>query len=1247
MKTNLIENRQIRIFISSTFRDMQSERSYLVDKVFPTLKKYCSERDVTLIELDLRWGITENDSKQGKVVEICLQEIDNTRPFFIGLLGSRYGWAPSPEEMNKNPQIPESYPWITSDLSDGLSITEIEMQYGVLRSEENINACFYLRSPKIVIPDDFKENAGSGEERKLNLLKEQIRSQERYPVRDYTSVEELGSQVEEDFKQLVDALFPQGRLSEIEKERLQQKAFLKSRTGVYISGPDTYKPLNNFMTNNSPALVITGESGMGKSAFIANWIAANEGKLDGKLIYHFVGNSGLEGDYRKITQRLINEIKSVYGLLDEKEELKSLTNEPTADSDKQKEELEKLLSSIAGKERLLIILDGINQLAERDNVKLLNWLPTFPQNVKVLYSTLPNDTTMTVFKRRGYDVFTLQPLDVEKREELIRTYLNIYSKSLLPVQEKRIASAKACENTLLLRTLLDELRVFGVHEEIDRRIDDYLSAPDIHTFFNKVLTRIESSYNYDKTNFVGDAFSLIAVSRAGLSETELLSLTGVPPLYWVQLYNAVAPHLTVKNGLIAFSHSYFRESIRQRYLNGENEISYRNQIVKYCEEELLRGNSSNRIYDEFPYQLHQLHRYDQLYSFLSDFDVFNYIVNKDIYELGEYWRTLISENKEKYQLRMYLELKIDNCGERVIARLYNNIGFFIYKLFRDDSLTLECLIKSLVIWERVLGTEHPDTAASYNNIGCTYNSMGDYPKALEYHLKALAIRERVFGTEHPETAVSYINIGDTYDSMGNYPKALEFYLKTLAIHERVLGTDHPDTATSYNNIGITYRSMGNYPKTLEYFLKALAICESVLGTGHPDTATSYNNIGVTYYSMGNYPKALEFYQKVLAIRERVLGSEHPSTATSYNNIGLTYNSMGNNPKAVEYFQKALAISEHVLGTEHRETATFYNNIGLTYYSMRDYPKALEYFLKALAIRERVLGTDHPDTANSYNNIGLTYNSMGDYLKALEFYQKALVINERVLGTDHPDTATIYNNIGLTYHSMGDYPKTLEFYLKALVIRESVLGTGHPDTANSYHNTGGIYGSMRDYPKALEYYLKVSVIHERVLGSGHPNTATSYSDVGFTYYSMGDYPKALEYFLKALAVTECVFGTEHPNTAALYHNIGSLYSSMRDYPKALEYYLKVSVIHERVLGIDHPNTATSYSNVGFTYYSMGDYPKALEYLLKDLAIRERVLGTGHPDIATFYNNIVQIYYSMGNLPKAMEYIQKAEAASGEK
>ena len=62
---------------------MKDEREYLMTHSFPLLRKLASERNVTLTELDLRWGITEDEAKNGKVVDICLREVENSVPFFI------------------------------------------------------------------------------------------------------------------------------------------------------------------------------------------------------------------------------------------------------------------------------------------------------------------------------------------------------------------------------------------------------------------------------------------------------------------------------------------------------------------------------------------------------------------------------------------------------------------------------------------------------------------------------------------------------------------------------------------------------------------------------------------------------------------------------------------------------------------------------------------------------------------------------------------------------------------------------------------------------------------------------------------------------------------------------------------------------------------------------------------------------------------------------------------------------------
>ena len=81
------QNREIRVFISSTFRDMQAERDYLVKFIFPQLRKLCESRGVTWGEVDLRWGVTDEQAAEGKVLPICLEEIKRCRPYFIGLLG--------------------------------------------------------------------------------------------------------------------------------------------------------------------------------------------------------------------------------------------------------------------------------------------------------------------------------------------------------------------------------------------------------------------------------------------------------------------------------------------------------------------------------------------------------------------------------------------------------------------------------------------------------------------------------------------------------------------------------------------------------------------------------------------------------------------------------------------------------------------------------------------------------------------------------------------------------------------------------------------------------------------------------------------------------------------------------------------------------------------------------------------------------------------------------------------------------
>lgn len=129
-------DREIRVFISSPFRDMQEERDLIVKKVFPRIRKICVDRDIGFSYVDLRWGVTGAQNEQAATLLMCLREISKCN-VFIGCYGERYGWCLSQDSF-KTPTTQDEllkrsfdiagkeFPWI-KDFNDR-SVTELEMQ---------------------------------------------------------------------------------------------------------------------------------------------------------------------------------------------------------------------------------------------------------------------------------------------------------------------------------------------------------------------------------------------------------------------------------------------------------------------------------------------------------------------------------------------------------------------------------------------------------------------------------------------------------------------------------------------------------------------------------------------------------------------------------------------------------------------------------------------------------------------------------------------------------------------------------------------------------------------------------------------------------------------------------------------------------------------------------------------------------------------------------------------------------------
>src|SRR6185295_9536318 len=144
---------ELRVFISSTFRDLQEEREHLVKKIFPEIRTLSRERGVTFTEVDLRWGLTEEDQSLGRIIRTCLEEIDRCRPYFIGITGSRYGYVPELPEIHKDSELLARHPWIEDAALDGASILDLEFMHGVFNKGVD-GAYFYRRTGTLPDADD-------------------------------------------------------------------------------------------------------------------------------------------------------------------------------------------------------------------------------------------------------------------------------------------------------------------------------------------------------------------------------------------------------------------------------------------------------------------------------------------------------------------------------------------------------------------------------------------------------------------------------------------------------------------------------------------------------------------------------------------------------------------------------------------------------------------------------------------------------------------------------------------------------------------------------------------------------------------------------------------------------------------------------------------------------------------------------------------------------------------------------------
>jgi tetratricopeptide (TPR) repeat protein len=847
----------VRIFISSTFRDMHAERDHLVKVVFPELRERMAGRHLYLVDIDLRWGITEEEAEQGKVLEICLDEIKRSRPFFIGMLGERYGSL-----LDSLPEDAEhAHPWLTEHA--GRSLTALEITHAVLRNPELARrSFFYFRDPRLVaeIPENRRRDYTAENDeaaRKLAALKEEIRASRRPVLEDYpcrwdeeeervSDLDTFGEQVLEDLWAATCAEYPEDRPESdpLTVEREAHEAFAAERSRLHVGRENEARRLSDYVqgSDRRPAL-IAGESGCGKSAFLASWSRRYASdNPDDLLLCYFVGASPSSTDHRRLLRTICGELKRELSLEEEiPEEDEKLSDTLAAFLRATTRKRGRIIPRKRG--RVVLVIDALDQLSPLEGGHGLGWLLDYiPEKTRLVVSALEGDC-LEVLRRREAEEIALPSLTDGEQRELVQALLGEWRRKLDERQLAALLSHPGVRNPLYLRVALEELRLFGRFEQLSARIEAL--APDLSGLFDQVLERQEEDHGRE---LVSEAFSLLGCSRYGLSEAELLDLLRrereeqLPRALWARLARSAGAYLVQRGELIGFFHRQLADAVATRYLRRETRHA---KLAAYFARSPLE-----RKLDEYPYQLQQAEDWQALAAALSDLDFLEYAWDNDRkYEWMGYWRSLAGSVEPGACYQATLDRRIGSEGEsESVARSAGIVGWLL-----DD--------------------------------------MGLYPSALPFKQRSLAIYERALGPDHPQVATGLNSLAGLYQDQGDYARALPLYERSLAIYERALGPDHPQVATSLNGLASLYQDQGDYARALPLFERSLAIRERALGPDHPQVATGLNNLANLYCDQGDYARALPLFERAIEIAERALGSQHPDTQLYRRNLEVCRNAM--------------------------------------------------------------------------------------------------------------------------------------------------------------------------------------------------------------------------------------------------------------------------------------------------------------------------------------------------------------------
>lgn len=773
-----LSNRQIRLFVSSTFRDMQAERNFLARHCFPLARQRFARCGFGFAEVDLRWGLPPEDSEE-RIIDLCLQEVARCQGFFVGILGHRYGFIPAKTLISDQYEIPSN--------SRDISITELEIIQGAFAAQQPKFIRFYFRQDELI--EDHP---------RLSTLKAEIIAR-GFSVKKYEMPEQLGIALLRDLEEFAESLLTRIRGDLATTDIVAR--FLENQCRALSPRLKLFQDLDNFITSDSRAMCITGPTGCGKTTLLAQWVASrrdSDFRLRANPLNNFLDKIGLAifrqhkpilwlhysasaststGRLSQLLSTLINELHVNSNTI-----LSSTTS--LKETLREFHQLLNTQSKVYG--LIILIIDGIDDL-NLDPVLPFHWLPQGLPNLKIILSGR-NGGVETFLQPEGWGRLSVTDLTVQERSNALEHYLQEFGKNIPGTLLNRIASCEAVAQPLFLRMLADELRLAETPDHMMALSSTMLQARTTKQLFGFILDRLESEHGYP---LVSSIIGLLAVSRGGLEEGEIRAIIGtqkaVSGVEWSSLMCRFGRSVVDRDGRYGLFYDELYDIAQHRYLKDANtEATVRSRLIDWFLSELASSAiPSQRVIEELPWQLVRAEEWDMLESLLTTPAFFQACWQRDPNQTIDYWRAVESA----------LSIKASSACQKMAATIGSNpsqlidLGLLLAELGHVDSAIDLASSMRQHPWDQVTA---PALMNNLLNLACFLQEANRVDDA---GVILAELRARL--SEHPaclHASTLYGALGNCELAKGNSSAAIEYYREAEKLH-----CEHNDEYGQYIN----------------------------------------------------------------------------------------------------------------------------------------------------------------------------------------------------------------------------------------------------------------------------------------------------------------------------------------------------------------------------------------------------------------------------------------------------------------